>query len=126
MNFISPPPTDPSPLFALFRSNYAMELLVAAVAHFHLFERFDNRAVSYSELKSQLGLTDRAARVFLTGLRSLGLLDATPAGDFLLPEVVRHHLVPGGDFYIGGLLFARCRESGCPGPCPTASKQSTG
>ncbi len=101
MNFISPPPTDPSPLFALFRSNYAMELLVAAVAHFHLFERFDNRAVSYSELKSQLGLTDRAARVFLTGLRSLGLLDATPAGDFLLPEVVRHHLVPGGDFYIG-------------------------
>ncbi len=101
MNFISPPPTDPSPLFALFRSNYAMELLVAAVAHFHLFERFEGRALSFSELQSALGLTVRAARVLLTGLRSLGLLEVTPDGHFILPESVRHHLVPGGDFYIG-------------------------
>jgi precorrin-6B methylase 2 len=78
-----------------------MELLVAAVAHFRVFERLEHRSLSHGALTSQLGLTDRAARVLLTGLRSLGLLDVTPGGDLTLPETVRHHLLPGGDFYIG-------------------------
>ena len=30
---------DPTPIFELFRGNYATELLTAAVAHFQLFER---------------------------------------------------------------------------------------
>lgn len=78
-----------------------MELLVAAVSHFRVFERLEHRSLSHGALTSQLGLTDRAGRVLLTGLRSLGLLDVTPGGDLTLPETVRHHLLPGGDFYIG-------------------------
>ena len=34
-----PPAHDPAPIFEIFRGNYAMELLTAAVAHFGLFEK---------------------------------------------------------------------------------------
>ena len=39
LSAITPPATDPTPIFELYRGNLATELLTAAVAHFNVFGR---------------------------------------------------------------------------------------
>ncbi|MSQ95725.1 MAG: methyltransferase, partial [Gemmataceae bacterium] len=36
---MTPPTTDPTPIFEHFRGSYGTDLLTAAVAHFNLFGR---------------------------------------------------------------------------------------
>jgi hypothetical protein len=50
------PPTDPTPIFELFRGNYGTELLVAAVAHFNIFDRLERDSMNEAELRKTLGL----------------------------------------------------------------------
>ena len=58
---------DPTPIFELFRGNYATELLTAAVAHFDLFARLAQPAASaWRVAPSELELAERPA-VVLTG-----------------------------------------------------------
>ena len=57
MNFTTPPVTDPTPLFELFRGNHATELLVAAVTHLNVFARLAGGAKSFETLRTELGLT---------------------------------------------------------------------
>ncbi len=91
------PSTDPTPIFELFRGLHATELLVAAAAHFRIFERLAQGPIP--DLQSQLGLESRPFLVLTTALRAMGLLQ----GESLTP-LAREHLVPGAPFDVSGYL----------------------
>ena len=48
------PQLDPTPLFELYRGNYGAELLIAAVAHFRVFDHFASGPKRSEELRSRL------------------------------------------------------------------------
>src|SRR5689334_20278241 len=72
---LKPPNLDPAPIFEIFRGNYAMELLTAAVAHFGVFERLASGPLSAGDLQKAIGLGERQFIVLMTGLKALGLLE---------------------------------------------------
>lgn len=101
MNHTTPPITDPTPLFELFRGNHATELLVAAVAHFNVFARLEHGPKTLAELRIETGLGDRAANVLFTALRAMGSLVVDDQQRLSLTPLAREHLVPGGPFFMG-------------------------
>ena len=102
---IDPPAIDPTPIFELFRGSYATELLCAAVAHLHLFGHLAAGAMHFDDLREQLGLEPRPARVLITALRAMNLLTENPHGRIDLTPIAREHLLAGGPFdvsdYVG-------------------------
>ncbi len=112
LDFLTLPPTNPSPLFELYRSNYATEVLVAAVAHFRFFDRINSEPIRPSQISDTCGLSQRAAHVFLTALRALGLVTVSSEGLLTLPESVRQHLLPGQPFYIGDYFSLASQSPG--------------
>jgi ubiquinone/menaquinone biosynthesis C-methylase UbiE len=101
---LSPPPTDPTPIFEHFRGSYGSELLTAAVAHLDLFRLLDREPLDADRLGRALGLADRPVVVLTTALRAMGLLDRDASGRFGLSELARTHLVPGGEFDVSGYV----------------------
>ncbi len=101
VNHTASPVTDPTPLFELFRSGHATDLLVSAVAHFNVFARLADGPRTFGDLRDELELSDRAANVLFTALRAMGTLALDEAGRLTLTELAREHLVPGGAFYVG-------------------------
>ena len=101
MDHTTPPTTDPTPLFELFRGNHATELLVAAVAHFDVFARLAGRPMTLDELGAELGLGERPSHVLVTALRAMGTVARDAAGRLSLTPSAMEHLVPGGPFYMG-------------------------
>jgi hypothetical protein len=101
---LSPPSTDPTPIFELFRGSYATELLTAAVTHFNVFGLLADRPMTEPELRAALRLEERPAVVLLTALRAMGLLRRDDQGILDLSPVAREHLVPGGPFDVGGYI----------------------
>lgn len=98
---LSPPSTDPTPIFEAFRGNYGSELLTAAVAHFNLFARLAEGPLSAESLAAELGLAARPAVVLFTALTAMGLITADHDGRLTLSPMAREHLLPGTQFYIG-------------------------
>lgn len=105
------PALDPTPIFELFRSNYATELLTAAVAHFNVFGRLTKSSVSAETLRTELGLTTRPAVVLLTALKAFGLL-VERGGLLHLTELARAHLVPGTAFDVGDYVGLAANSPG--------------
>src|SRR5438105_4586254 len=95
------PQTDPTPIFEAFRGAYSTELLAVAVAHFDLFRRVAERAMTMDELRANLGLEPRPATLLVVAMRAMGLLAMDSAGLLGLTPLAREHLVPGGEFYVG-------------------------
>lgn len=89
------PCSDATPIFDIFRGNYATELLAAAVGHFNLFARLAEKPMTPEGLRAELELAERPATVLLTGLRSLGLLTIDDCGRVTLTDLAREHLIPG-------------------------------
>jgi ubiquinone/menaquinone biosynthesis C-methylase UbiE len=89
---------DPTPIFELYRGNYATELLTAAVAHFRVFERLAGGPLEREKLRGDLGLAQRPFVVLLTALRAMQLIAVDAAGRFELTPLAREHLVPGDAF----------------------------
>ena len=100
----SRPQNDPTPIFELYRGNYASELLVAAVAHFKLFARLADAPMPLAELREALTLQQRPFVVLLTALRAMELLSVNNGGLVELTLLAREHLLPGGEFYVGDYL----------------------
>ena len=97
------PSVDPTPIFEIFRGNYATELLTAAVAHLHVFEVLDDRPMSIADLQNRLGLADRPCHVLVTALCAFGML--RKQNDRLeLTGVAREHLLPGAPFDVSGYV----------------------
>src|SRR5262245_55117489 len=99
---LTPPRTDPSPIFETFRGAFGTELLTVAVAHFSLCGTLAEAGpMEFEPLRARLGLAPRPARVLLTALRAMGLLAEDGGGRIGLTELAREHLVPGGAFDVG-------------------------
>src|SRR5438093_9008328 len=89
-----PPTCDPAPIFEIFRGNYAMELLTAAVAHFGVFDRLSAGPMPAAELRKAIGLGERQFIVLTTGLKALQLLEEKN-GRLQPTTIAREHLAPG-------------------------------
>lgn len=98
------PAHDPAPIFDYFRAGFASNLLIAAVAHFRLFEKLEGRSLTHAELAAELGLEDRPAVVLLTAIRAMGLVLADAGGKLSLSPLALEQLAPGGYFSIAAYL----------------------
>jgi predicted O-methyltransferase YrrM len=98
------PQHDPAPIFEHYRGAFASNLLIAAVAHFRLFEKLEGRSLTHAELAAALGLEDRPAAVLLTAVRAMGLLAADAGGKLSLSPLAAEQLTPGSYFSIAGYL----------------------
>lgn len=98
------PQFDPTPIFELFRGSYATELLVAAVAHFRLFDLLRGQPLQPAELQQKLGLADRPLVVLTTALRAMQLLTLDAHGRYDLTPTARQHLVSSSKHFIGDYL----------------------
>jgi SAM-dependent methyltransferase len=98
------PSLDPTPIFELFRGNYATELLTAAVAHFDLFGRLAPQPMTFDALRNCLELAERPATVLFVALRAMGLLEQDGNGLERPTRLAQEFLVPGGQYYIGGYI----------------------
>lgn len=112
LDFLAPPPTNPSSLFELYRSNYATEVLVAAVSHFHFFERIESEPLRPNQISAAFALSQRASVVLLTALQALGLVTVSTEGLLTLPESVRQHLLPKYPYYIGDYFSLASQSPG--------------
>lgn len=108
----TPPQTDPTPIFELFRGSLATELLTAAVAHFDVFGRLAREQPTPDELRHALNLAERPAVVLLTALRAFGLVELNRDGRLALSALAREHLVPGGEFDVGGYVGLAAEGAG--------------
>jgi predicted O-methyltransferase YrrM len=89
-----PPSSDPAPIFEIFRGNYAMELLTAAVAHFRVFGALAEGPLALDALRKATGLGGRQFTVLLTGLKALKLVEEKE-GQVQPTRLARDHLAPG-------------------------------
>ncbi len=105
-----PPVIDPTPLFEIYRGQFATSLLVAAVAEFDLFGVLAAGPLMLEQLARQTSLADRPLQVLLTALRAMGTLERLPDGRHQLTALAAEHLVPGGDYFVGD-YFALARDS---------------
>jgi SAM-dependent methyltransferase len=97
------PQLDPAPIFEIFRGNYAMELLTAAVAHFEVFERLAAGPVDAAALRAATGLGTRQFIVLLTGLRALRLIEEQE-GRLQTTPLAAEHLTPGGPWDVSDYI----------------------
>src|SRR5262245_56405503 len=108
----TPPTTDPTPIFEIFRGSYATELLTAAVAHFNLFDRLAKQPMQPAELGKALGLAERPTVVLLTALRSFGLLKPDSQERLHLTDLAREHLIPGATLDVGDYVGLAANSPG--------------
>lgn len=104
MSLLTPPLTDPTPLFELFRGSYATELLTAAVVHFRLFDRLAAEPMTMPELGRRLELANRSLVVLTTALRAMRLLEVDAHGKLLPTALAAEHLTSQGPFSIAGYI----------------------
>jgi len=104
MNPLHPPEFDPTPIFELFRGNYATELLTAAVAHFGVFDHLAADSMPFDDLRRVLNLAERPATVLITALRAFGLIRDEPDDRIGLTDLARASLAPGSPFDVSGYL----------------------
>ncbi len=98
------PAFDPEPLFEHYRAGFASNLLIAAVAHFRVFELLSRGPLSFRALRDEIGLEDRPAVVLLTALRAMGLIVRVSDGCFALTPLASEQLAPGGYFNVTDYL----------------------
>jgi len=103
LSALATPHGDPTPIFEHLRSNFAAELLTAAVVHFKVFERLGERALTLQELGGELGLAERPMVVLTTALRAMGLI-VDAAGRLKSSELAREHLRPESPFDVSGYV----------------------
>jgi len=89
-----PPIADPAPIFEIFRGNFAMELLTAAVAHFGVFETLAAGPVTPADLRGKIGLGERQFIVLTIGLKALQLVEER-RGQLQSTSIAQEHLAPG-------------------------------
>ena len=100
---LTPPSTDPTPIFEHFRGSYGTELLTAAVAHLGVFDVL-SEPMSLEDLRTRIGLADRPMLVLATALRAMGLLESDASGRLAATPLAREHLPSAADFGVGGYL----------------------
>jgi hypothetical protein len=105
------PPTDPGAIFLHYRSNFASELLIAAVAHIPVFAALAKGPLSQTDLGAAVALAPRPTAVLVTALRAMGML-VLAGGRLALTEQARNHLAPGAAWSIADYLGLSANEPG--------------
>ncbi len=98
------PVLDPTAIFELFRGNHGTEVLTAAVAHFHVFEKLSHGPMTFDQLRRDLELAERPAIVLITALRAFELIVEDEEGRLTLTELALDHLTPGAHFDVSGYV----------------------
>jgi hypothetical protein len=106
------PATDPTPIFEHFRGSYGSELLTAAVAHLRLFEHVAQTPLSFDELAQRMKLQPRPLVVLTCALRAMRLLGTDGTGRFVLTDIAREHLLPGGVFDVSAYIGLAAESPG--------------
>lgn len=106
------PITDPTPIFELYRGNYATELLVAAIAEFRVFHLLAQAPMSAEELQRELGLADRPFVVLTTALRAMDLIQVDERGLWRPTPLAAEHLVAGEPFFVGDYVSLAVQSPG--------------
>jgi 2-polyprenyl-3-methyl-5-hydroxy-6-metoxy-1,4-benzoquinol methylase len=88
------PVTDPTQLFDLAEGMHAIEALTAAAAWLHLFEWLAGHPSSEPQICAALELFPRPARVLLTLLAALDLVERDAQGVYTVTLLAREHLLP--------------------------------
>ena len=101
---LTPPATDPTPIFEFFRGALATELLTAAVVEFDLFRRLAEQPQSFDDLRAEIGLQRRPAVVLFTALRAMGLITTDVGGRLTLTSLSREHLLSRSEFDVSGYV----------------------
>jgi predicted O-methyltransferase YrrM len=104
LSALTRPATDPTRIFEHFRNGYATDLLTVAAADFDVFGRLARGPKPFDELRTEIGLAERAANVLVTALRAMDLLVVTSDRRLDLTPAAREHLVPGAYFEVGGYI----------------------
>ena len=112
LDALTPPATDPTSIFELFRGNYGTELLAAAVAEFGIFERLEHASKPAETLRRELGLAERPFAVLTTALRAMNLLRFDHENRVELTALSRGHLLPGGAFFVGDYVGLAAQSPG--------------
>jgi hypothetical protein len=94
------PQTDPVAIYRLRDGLYAVDLLIAAVAHLDLFSRIAAHPASRSEICRAFGIIDRPADVMLTLFAAMGFLEERD-GVFDVTATAREHLVADSPWFLG-------------------------
>lgn len=94
---------DPGDIFDLYRSNYATEILTAAVAHFGVFKTLAGGPLSQEELCAAIGLAPRPGIVLTTALAAMKLIERRD-GVWHATPLAADHLVAGKEHDIGGYV----------------------
>ena len=117
---ITVPDTDPVPIYELFNAGFGSKLLVAATVHLNLFGHLVRGPLSAERLRNELGVSERAFQVLMTGLRAFELIELDDRGHYAPTEMARTHLTPGGPFNVTDYLQlaedARGEGLGRPAP----------
>jgi ubiquinone/menaquinone biosynthesis C-methylase UbiE len=100
---MTPPTTDPTPIFEHFRGSYGTELLTAAVAHLGVFSALFTPK-TLEKLGADIGLAERPITVLTTALRAMGLMRLRDDGRLEPTAISFEHLMPGCDFEVAGYL----------------------
>ena len=109
---LSGPLLNPAPLFELYRSAFASDILVAALSAFPVFDILSAGKVSAERVRRLLHLPRKSADVFFTALRAFGLIHLDSTGRLELTATSREFLVAGGEFYAGDYFKLRSGNSG--------------
>ncbi len=111
MPLMTIPPTDPGAIFLHYRSSFASELLIAAVAHIPVFAALAQGPLSQAELGAAVALAPRPTAVLVTALRAMGMI-ALEGGRLTPTAQARNHLVPGAPWAIADYLGLSAEEPG--------------
>ncbi len=110
MPSLEKPNTDPTPIFELFRGSYGTELLVAASAHFKIFDLLTTPH-DFAQLAAALSLAPRPLNVLLTALRAMNLIEFNGSA-YTNRTLASEHLRADADFNVCGYLALAAESPG--------------
>lgn len=105
------PPTDPAPVFEMFRGNFATELLTIAVHHLKFFEKLGSCTIASSAFQKELGMESRPWEVLTTALKAFGFL-LEEKGDLRLPALALNHLLEKSPFSVASYIGLAAQSPG--------------
>ena len=109
---ITVPDTDPVPIYELFNAGFGSKLLVAATVHLNLFGHLVRGPLSAERLRNELGVSERAFQVLMTGLRAFELIEPRRPRALRTDRDGTHASDPRRPFQRHGLLAT---SRGCAG-----------
>jgi predicted O-methyltransferase YrrM len=95
------PQTDPVDIYRVRDGIYAADMLLTALVHLDLFSWLAEHPATKEEICRAFDTADRPTDVMMTLFAAMGLVDASPGGEFHLTPTAREHLVKTSPWYLG-------------------------